>query len=137
MNQYDPDTVPPLSDWATTGFLFAATMMVLVGTFQAIAGLFAIFDEEFYTAPSHYWFNLDVSTWGWIHLILGIVVALGGLNLFSGKAWAGILAIVVAMLSAISNFFYIPYYPFWAIVVIALDVWIIWSLTRPGVIRAQ
>jgi hypothetical protein len=136
MSEYDPTTVKQPSDWAVTGFLFAATMMVLVGAFQAIAGLFAIFDGEFYQAPPHYWFDISVNTWGWIHLILGLVVAFGGLALFSGKAWAGILAIIVAMLSAVSNFLYIPYYPFWSIVLIALNVWVIWSLTRPGMIRA-
>ena len=58
-----------------------------------------------------------------------------GIGLFSGSTWAGVTAIVLAMVSAVANFFFIPYYPLWAILVIALDVWVIWSLTRPGVIK--
>ena len=75
-----------------------------------------------------------MTAWGWIHLILGIVVTLAGMSLFAGRAWAAVLAICLAVISAVANFFFIPYYPFWAIVIIALDMWVIWSLTRPGVI---
>ena len=62
------------------------------------------------------------------------MVFLGGVALFSRKAWAGYLAIGLAIISAVANFFFIPYYPFWAIVVIALDIFVIWGLTRPGVL---
>ena len=72
---------------------------------------------------------------GWIHLILGILVAATGWSLFARKTWAGVAAITLAMLSAIANFFFIPYYPFWAILQIALAVWVIWALTRPGAIE--
>jgi hypothetical protein len=58
-----------------------------------------------------------------------------GFGLFARRAWAGVTAIFLAMLSALANFFFIPYYPFWALLVIALDVWVIWSLTRPAAIR--
>ena len=54
-----------------------------------------------------------------------------GIGIFQGKNWAAVGGIVIAMFSAIANFFFIPYYPFWAILIIALDVWIIWSLSRP------
>jgi hypothetical protein len=75
-----------------------------------------------------------VSAWGWIHLILGIVVALAGLALWNRKVWAATVAIFLAMLSSIANFFFIPYYPFWSILMIALAIWVIWALTRPGAI---
>ena len=71
-----------------------------------------------------------------MHLILGLLLVFTGIGLFSGKAWAAVTAIMLATLSAIANFFFIPYYPFWAILVIALDVWVIWALTRPAAIRA-
>jgi uncharacterized membrane protein (DUF106 family) len=58
-----------------------------------------------------------------------------GFGLFSGSTWAGLTAIMLASLSAIVNFFFIPYYPFWSILVIALDIWVIWALTRPGAIE--
>ena len=72
------------------------------------------------------------STWGWIHVLIGVLLILSGLSLFSGAAWAGVVAMTLAVLSAVSNFFFIPYYPFWSILEIALACWVIWAITRPG-----
>jgi hypothetical protein len=124
-----------ISGWAAGGIIFAATVLLMVGIFQAIAGLVAIIDDEFYVVTRNYTFDIDTSVWGWIHLIVGILVATTGWALFARQTWAGVAAIVFAMLSAIANFFFIPYYPFWSILMIALDVWVIWALTRPGAIR--
>ena len=134
MSQYD--SRPPLSGWAVGGIAFAATMMLMIGIFQVIAGLVAIFDDDFYVVTQNYTFDLDTSAWGWIHLLLGILLLLAAYGLFSGATWAGVLAIVLAVLTAVENFFFIPYYPFWSILVIALNVWVIWALTRPGAIRS-
>jgi hypothetical protein len=134
MAQYDSDT-PIVSGWAVGGISFAGTMMLLIGIFQAIAGLAAIVEDEFFVLTENYVFDLDVTAWGWIHLILGVLVAVAGWSLFARKTWAAVVAIALAMLSAVANFFFIPYYPFWSIVVIALAVWVIWSLTRPGAVR--
>ena len=123
------------SGWAMSGVVFAASMLTLIGFFQVIAGLVAIFDDEFFVVARNYTFDLDTSAWGWIHLLLGILLVLTGFGLFSRQAWAGVTAIVLAMLTAIENFFFIPYYPFWSILVIALAVWVIWALTRPGAIE--
>ena len=124
------------SGWAMGGLVFAASILTLAGTFQIIAGLVALFNDDFYVVARNYTFDLDVSGWGWIHLIIGAGMVATGLGLFGGKTWAGVTAIVLAMLSALSNFFFIPYYPIWALVVIALAVWVIWALTRPGVVEA-
>jgi hypothetical protein len=123
------------SGWALAGVTFAATMLIVIGTFQALAGLVAIIDDNFYTVARNYTFDLDVSGWGWIHLIFGILLATVGFFLFAGRPWAVTTAIVLAALSAIANFFFIPYYPWWSILVIALDVWVIWALTRPGIMQ--
>jgi hypothetical protein len=135
MAQYESDS-PMASGWAVGGVTFAGVMMILVGIFQSIAGLAAIFEDEFFVVTQNYVFDLDVTAWGWIHLLLGIVVALAGYFLFVGRTWAAALAIVLAMLSAIANFFFIPYYPFWSILMIAIAIWVIWSVTRPGVVRS-
>jgi hypothetical protein len=127
-------SVQPVSGWAVGAIAFAATLMTLAGIFQILSGLVAILNDEFYVVARNYTFDLDVSAWGWIHLIVGIAVFAAGLGLFARKAWAGVTAIVLAMLSALANFFFIPYYPIWALVVIGLDVWVIWALTRPGAI---
>ena len=134
MSDYRPD--PPVSGFAVGGVLFAAVLMILIGIFQSIAGLTAIVDDDFYVLTQNYTFDIDTTAWGWIHLILGVVVLLAGIALFAGKGWAGMVALALAVLSAIANFFFIPYYPFWAILEIALAVWVIWALTRPGVLRA-
>jgi hypothetical protein len=132
MSQYEQR---PVSGWAVGGITFAATIMILIGIFQAIAGISAIADDEFFVVTQNYVFDLDVSAWGWIHLILGILVAFAGWALLARRTWAVIVALTLAVLSAIANFFFIPYgeAPFWSLLMIALAVWVIWSLTRPGV----
>jgi hypothetical protein len=127
---------PQLSGWAVGGITFAAVMMFIIGVFQVIAGLAAIFEDEFFVLTANYAFDLDISAWGWVHLLIGILLLVAAWGLYSGAAWAVVTAIVLASLSAIANFFYIPNYPFWAILIIALDVWVIWALTRPGAVRA-
>ena len=122
-----------VSGWVTGGYAFAIVMLVIIGVFQAIAGLVAIIDDDFYVVGQNYTFNFDTSGWGWIHLLLGLLLILVGYFLYTGAVWAVVFAIVLAGLSAIANFFFIPYYPFWSILLIALDVWVIWALTRPGV----
>jgi hypothetical protein len=132
--QYQPDE-EPVSGWALGGVAFAACILTLVGFFQIIAGVVAIIDDDFYVVASNYTFDLDTSGWGWIHLLIGILLVITGFGLFNRSTWAGYTAIFLAMLSALANFFFIPYYPFWSILVIALDIWVIWALTRPGAIR--
>jgi hypothetical protein len=131
----EPRRSDEISGWAVGGTVFAATILMLVGVFHAIAGLVAIFDDNFYVVTRHYTFDLDTTAWGWVHLLMGIALVLVAMGLFSRSTWAGVTAIFLASLSAVANFFFIPYYPVWAIVVIALDVWVIWSLTRPGAIE--
>jgi hypothetical protein len=124
-----------VSGWAVGGIVFAASMLTLIGVFQIVAGLVAVFNDEFFVVTRNYTFDLDVTAWGWIHLIIGALMVVVGLGLFGRRTWAGVTAIMLAMLSALMNFFFIPYYPLWSIVVIALDVWVIWALTRPGAIE--
>ena len=120
---------------AAIGFTaFAAWMMILVGSFHAIDGLAAIFKDEFFVQSpvSGYLFKFDVTTWGWINLIGGIIVAIAGFSLFSGAVWARTVGVIIAALSAIGSFAYLPWYPVWAILIIALDVTVIWALTAHG-----
>ena len=123
-------------EWALTGVVFGAVMMVIIGLFQFFAGLAAVVDDDFYVVTPSYAFDLDVSAWGWIHLILGAVMVAAGYALFSRKTWGAVVAVALASLSAVLNFLFIPYYPFWAILVIALDVFVIWSICRPGSLQA-
>jgi hypothetical protein len=127
--------MPRVSGWAVGGISFAGSIMILIGTFQALNGIVAIANENFFVVTRNYTFNLDVKTWGWIHLILGVAIFLTALALFAGRTWAGVTALALAILSAVNNFFFIPHYPWWSLLIIALDVWVIWSLTRPGAVK--
>ena len=127
-------TAARVSGWAIGGVTFASTIMILIGIFEAFAGLEAIIDDDFYVVTQNYAFDLDTTAYGWIHLILGIVIVCAGFALWARKTWAAIVAIFLAMLSAIANFFFIPYYPFWSILMIALAIWVIWAITRPGAV---
>jgi hypothetical protein len=118
--------------WAAGFIMFAAIMMIMVGVFQALQGLIGIFENEFYVPTRNYLFQFDATTWGWTHLLLGLLVAYAGYGLLSGKTWARMVAIFLAVLSAIANFAFIPYYPFWAIIVLTLDIFVIWALAAHG-----
>jgi hypothetical protein len=133
--QTPPTRSPEVSGWAVGGIVFAASMLTMAGVFQMLAGIVAIVNDEFFVATRNYTFDLDVSAWGWIHLVIGIVMLATGLGLFGRRTWAGVTGIFIAMLSALANFFFIPYYPIWSLLVIGLDVWVIWALTRPGAIE--
>src|SRR4051812_4098613 len=103
------------SGWAVGFTAFAAFMMLMIGMFQIFNGLGAIFENEFYVVTKNYFLEFDVTTWGVIHLIIGIGVVIAGLGLFTGARWARILGVVIAVLSAISNFAFIPYQPAWSL----------------------
>ena len=112
--------------------LFAGIMMIMVGCLQFFEGMVAVFNDTFYVATRNYIFQADATTWGWIHLILGLLVAFAGWGLLSGRTWARVVAITLAVLSAIANFLWLPYYPFWALTLIALDVFVIWAVAAHG-----
>jgi len=120
------------SGWAFGFILFAGIMMIMAGGFQAFSGLVALFENEFYVATRNYLFQFDATAWGWIHLIGGLLVMLAGFAVIAGQTWARVVGIILAVLSALANFTFIPYYPFWAIIVIAVDVFIIWALAAHG-----
>ena len=111
---------------------FAAVMMMMIGGFHVITGLTAIVRDAFYTTPSEYLFNWNPSAWGWIHLLLGIVVLLAGFGLFTGAVWARTVGVIMAFISAIVSFAWIPYYPIFAISMLAVAISVIWALTAHG-----
>jgi hypothetical protein len=118
---------------AAVGWIsFAGAMLVMVGIFQAIAGIVAIADDEFFVVGRDWTFKLDTTAWGWIHLGLGVILVLAGIGVFSGNVLARTIGVGVALLSAVANFLWLPYYPVWSIVMIAVDISIIWALTAHG-----
>ena len=126
--------VQPTEMTAWVGWIaFAGMMMILLGTFHAIQGLVALFqDEYFLVAKSGLVVHVDYTTWGWAHLILGIVIALAGISLFTGKVWARVLGVLIVMISAVVNIGFLAAYPIWSALMIAVDILIIWALTVHG-----
>jgi hypothetical protein len=104
-------------------------MMIIIGAFQVIAGLVSIIDDNFYVVGKEYVFKFHATTWGWTHLILGIVVGLAGIALFIGAIWAGV---ILALISAIAALAWLPAYPVWGIIILAMAVSVVWALTAHG-----
>jgi len=117
------------SGWVVGFTAFAAMMMILIGFFQAAMGLVAVFNQEFYVLGQEYIFQFDVGLWGWIHLVWGVIVLLAGFSVLTGQTWARAVGTIIAIVSAIQAFAFIPYQPFWSIIVVALSVLVIWALT--------
>jgi hypothetical protein len=113
--------------------LFAAIMMVVSGVFDIIWGIVGIArDEVFVGGPKGNVINLDYTTWGWLNLILGFVVLVAGLGLVTGAIWASVVAIVLAVSSAIANLLVIGAYPVWSVLVITLDILVIYAISVHG-----
>jgi hypothetical protein len=126
------DYGPEPTGW--TGWVaFAATMMILLGTFQAIEGFVAIFDDGYYgVTSSGLVINVDYTVWGWTHLLLGVLVALAGIGVMAGNLAARTVGVLLAGLSAIANLLFIEAYPVWSIIVITVDILVIYALTVHG-----
>jgi hypothetical protein len=122
----------PNSPWAVGYSAFAAIMLIMIGIFHAIAGIVAIAEDTFFVVGREWIFEFDVTAWGWIHLIGGIIVVASGFGIFSGNVLARTVGVGVALMSALVNFAWLPYYPVWSGLMIALAVAVIWSLTVHG-----
>jgi len=111
---------------------FASILLMIAGAFQFFAGLAALLKDEFFVIGENYAFAFDTTTWGWIHLLLGVILFLAGISLLQGAVWARTLVVIIASLSALANFLWLPYQPWWSIVLITLNVFIIWAVTAHG-----
>ena len=111
---------------------FASALLCLVGVFHAITGLSAIFNDSFFTTVNGYSLEIDVTAWGWFHLVGGIAAVIAGAYLLTGNLLARIIAVFFALGSATAAFWSIPYYPAWNIVILALDALIIWAVAFHG-----
>ncbi|MFE2327943.1 hypothetical protein ACFXD5_29220 [Streptomyces sp. NPDC059385] len=107
---------------------FAAALMIFGGAMAVFEGIAAIAKDDIFLRTRHYVFEFDLTGWGWIHLIVGIVIVLAGCAVLSGALWARYFGVVAAGLGALANFLSIPYYPFWAMTLVAVNIFIIWAL---------
>ena len=120
------------SGWAMGLTAFAGLMMLMLGGWWVIAGLVAIVNSDFYVVTQDWIFQFSTTSWGWIHLILGVLVLFAGIGLFSGAVWARTVGVILAVLSGLVAFAWLPWYPVWAILFVTLSVFTVWALTAHG-----
>jgi hypothetical protein len=132
----NPSTVrtnaPPATGWV--GFvIFGGIMLTMLGGFQIIEGLVALFNDEYFAVTSSgLVITWDFTVWGWTHLIIGLVAVAAGIGVLSGQTWARVTGIVIAVLSALANMLFLAAYPVWSTIVIALDILVIYALAVHG-----
>lgn len=125
------------SSTSTTGwygwFVFAGTIMILLGLFHAMLGLLALFQEEYFVVTKGgLMVEVDYTTWGWTHLILGVVVAVSGVGLLAGATWARVVAVICAVLSSLVNLAFLSANPFWSGIMIVVDILVIYAVVVHG-----
>ncbi|MGW0122673.1 DUF7144 family membrane protein [Streptomyces sp. NPDC003327] len=123
---------PPKSStsgaWAAGGTLFAGVLMLVVGCMDILQGIAGIAEDDVYTRVGDYVFKFDLTTWGWIHLILGIILAVTGIGILKGAEWGRVAGISLASLNLLLQFLFLPYQPWWALFSMAISVFVIWAL---------
>ena len=119
---------------AWTGWVvFASFMMIMVGVFQAVEGLVALFDDGYYhVTESGLVVNVDYTVWGWVHLLLGVLILVSGIGVLTGNMAARAVAVVLAGLSAFVNLVFIEAYPVWSVIIITIDVLVIYAIIVHG-----
>ncbi|GAA2716427.1 MULTISPECIES: DUF7144 family membrane protein [Actinoplanes] len=129
---YNPSSAPPPSAWVGM-VVFAGVMLLLMGGFQAIEGIVALVRDDYYlTTRSGLVLTFDYTTWGWTHLLIGVIALLTGVGVLLGQMWARVVGIIIAVLGALANLMFLPAYPIWATIMIATDVLIIYALAAHG-----
>ena len=117
-----------VSPWAHGIAVFAGVIMIVAGAFQAVEGLAGIVHDQWLVALPNYVYAFDLTLWGWLHLLVGLGLVEIGAFLLRGATWARVAGIIVAVVSAILNFVWLPYTPWWALLLIGIDVLVIWAL---------
>ena len=115
--------------WAFGLAAFGGVALIMGGLFQFLQGLSAAAKDDVYVRTPDYLYSIDLTGWGWIHMIVGAAGIAVGLCLLYGQTWARATGILVAVLSAVANFAFLPHYPLWSVLVIAVDVLVIWALS--------
>ncbi|MEU6091594.1 hypothetical protein ABZ865_33425 [Streptomyces sp. NPDC047085] len=102
--------------------------MIFGGAMAIFEGIAAIAKDDLFIATRHYVFEFSLAGWGWVHLVLGIVIVVAGCAVLSGALWARFFGVFVAGLGAIANFLWVPYYPLWSLTLVAVNIFIVWAL---------
>jgi hypothetical protein len=108
---------------------FAAVLLLITALMEILQGLAAINDPEFFAAGADYTFHFDVTVWGWVHVILGVISVAIAIGIMTRQGWAQVLGMGIAGLAMLINFAWLPHHPLWAIVIIAINAFVIWALS--------
>ena len=111
--------------------ILAAVFMMVTGVLGFFEGLAAVIRGSFFVTLPNYAFSLSATSWGVVHLILGALLFIAGAALLADQTWARMVGVALAAFMMVANFVYLPYYPVWAIVLIALNAFVIWALLTP------
>jgi hypothetical protein len=131
MAQVHRDIAQP-SGWVGM-VVFGGLMMIVAGTFHAMAGLVGLFNDSYWLVPSSdLVITVDYTTWGFVHLVLGVLAIAAGAGILAGQAWARVTGVVLAVISALVNIAFLAAFPLWAMLIIALDVLVIYALIAHG-----
>lgn len=121
--------------WAAGATVFAGVLLLVGGVLGILQGASALAKDKVYIATASYLYQFDLTGWGWVQIVLGAVAVVVGGGLLADQGWARWTGVVIAALSLVGQFLWLPYFPLWAIVVMGVDIFIIWGLTRPTPLR--
>lgn len=111
---------------------FAGFMMLITGILQMIAGFAALLNDKYYVVGPEHLVVFDYTTWGWVHIGLGLLLTTAGTAVVNGQTWGRVVAVFLAALGLIANFVFLPAYPIWSLVLITIYLFVIYALTVHG-----
>jgi hypothetical protein len=117
------------AEWVGGWVAFAAIMMIILGALHATFGFVAILDDHWVGWTNRGHTLLSISAWGWVQLAMGVLVLVAGFGIVLGRPGARVVGLLFASLSLIDGLFVISLYPWWAVIIIGIDVLLIWALT--------
>jgi hypothetical protein len=119
-----------VSPWAHGIATFAGVIMIVAGAFQAVEGLAGIVNDQYLVVLENYFVAFDITLWGWLHLLVGLALLVIGIFLLRGQTWARVAGMILAGISALLNFIWLPHSPWWSLLIIAIDILVIWALAN-------
>ncbi|WP_143765465.1 DUF7144 family membrane protein [Catenulispora acidiphila] len=117
------------------GPALAGVWLVIGGSLSVLLGVTGIAEDSLFHLAGGYAYRFDLTAWGWINLVIGVAVGIAGVGVLAGAPWARTAGLLTAAASLISQFMFIPYYPWWSISVMTLDLLAIWTLGRFDPVR--
>ncbi|MEU6159474.1 hypothetical protein [Streptomyces sp. NPDC047130] len=125
-----PDRTGPDGGRPSTPGEFAGIGMVLSGVLSILQGIAGVARDRLFGTPTHYEYRFDLTSWGWIHLVVGVALLVVGVALLRRVPWSRSAGLALASISLVSQFMFVPYYPVWCIAVMVLDLMVLWTLAR-------